>query len=170
MKKWHLETRDIDDLSKHSKNPRCLSKEDAKHLKISIDKFGLIDKPIINLDGRIIGGHQRIEILKTMGFSEVECSVCDEQLSDAEVDELNIRLNKNTGDFDYEILANEWEASDLFNWGFTQEDLGIVAEKKKGKTKVILEFEDPAHLQNCIHDLDERAGVWNAKVTVKIPK
>jgi len=170
MKKWNLEIRDLADLSKHSKNPRLLTKDDAKHLKVSISKFGLIDKPIITQDGTIIGGHQRIEILKSLGFSEVECWVCNEDLTDDEVDELNIRLNKNTGEFDYEILANEWEPTDLLNWGFTQEELGVVQEKKKDKTKVVFEFEDPAHLENYIHDVVEKATVWNAKIKVKLPK
>jgi hypothetical protein len=41
------------------------------------------------------------------------------------VDELNIRLNKNQGEFDYEILANQWEVGHLMNWGFTMKELEI---------------------------------------------
>ena len=41
------------------------------------------------------------------------------------VEELNIRLNKNTGEWDWDILANDWEVDDLLAWGFTEEELSI---------------------------------------------
>lgn len=123
MRKWHLETRNIEDLQEHPKNARSLTKDQAKHLMQSMAKFGLIDKPIITPDGKVIGGHQRLKVLKQLGHEEVECWVCNEELSDSEIDELNIRLNKNTGEWDWDVLANEWNPEDLFNWGFTEEEL-----------------------------------------------
>jgi DNA modification methylase len=123
MRKWHLETRNIEALQEHPKNARSLTKDQAKHLMQSMAKFGLIDKPIITPDGNVIGGHQRLKVLKQLGHEEVECWVCNEELSDSEIDELNIRLNKNTGEWDWDVLANEWNPEDLFNWGFTEEEL-----------------------------------------------
>lgn len=120
---WTLETRKIKDLKSHHKNPRKLSKHDAHHLQRSIEKFGLADKPAINFDGTIIGGHQRIAILKRMGEKEVEVYVADRQLDQKDVDELNIRLNRNAGEWDFDILANEWEMDDLLDFGFTLEEL-----------------------------------------------
>lgn len=121
--KWHIETRKIKELKDYSKNPRRLTKEQASHLQVSIEKFGLIDKPIINNDNTIIGGHQRVRLLKKMGHKEVECYVPDQPLTDKEFEELNIRLNKNHGSFDDEILANEWEPLDLLSWGFNEEHI-----------------------------------------------
>jgi DNA modification methylase len=120
---WHLEKRNINDLKDHPKNPRQLSKHDAEHLQKSIDKFGLIDKPIINLDNQIIGGHQRKSILKKLKIKEIECWVPDKQLDEKQVEELNIRLNKNTGDWDWDVLANEFDVDNLMEWGFTAEEL-----------------------------------------------
>jgi len=127
--KWRLETRRLLDLKSHPKNPRSLSKHDAQHLQKSLERFGVADKPIINTDNLVIGGHQRITILKRMGHKEVECWVPDEALTQKEVDELNIRLNKNTGDFDYEILANEWDMQDLVDWGFDEKDLDLCIDE-----------------------------------------
>lgn len=121
--KWKLETRKISQLKDHPKNPRILTQKVQADLMQSIDKFGLIDKPIVNLDGTLIGGHQRKVILKKMGLKEVECWVPEVALTAKEVDELNIRLNKNTGDWDFEKLANEWEPTDLLDWGFTLDEL-----------------------------------------------
>ena len=125
MIQWHLETRQVKELKPHPKNPRQLSKEQMKHLDESIETYGLIDKPIINTDNTIIGGHQRICILKAKKITEVECWVPERELNSYEMDECNIRLNKNTGDWDYDILANQWEIPDLVKWGFKLDDLDI---------------------------------------------
>ncbi len=143
---WHLETRKISSLKPHPKNPRQLSKDQNHHLSESISKFGLADKPIINTDGMIIGGHQRVKIFKKIGHKEIECWCPSTSLTEEQVNEFNVRLNKNTGSFDYEVLANEWEMFDLMNWGFNENELlGIfdkdevdeeaTSEKKKSKSK-----------------------------------
>lgn len=133
MIKWNLELRKIKDLKAHPKNPRKLSKHDAQHLQKSLEKFGLIDKPVITQDGLIIGGHQRLEILKKMKCKEIECFVADQDISEKDIDELNIRLNRNVGEWDYDILANAWPEEDLFDAGFTKEELslGDVEEMEK---------------------------------------
>jgi DNA modification methylase len=123
MINWKLESIPIKELKDHPKNPRQINKEQLKHLENLIRKFGLIDKPIINLDKTIIGGHQRIKILKKMRTKTVECWVPDQQLTDENIDHLCIGLNLNQGQFDYDILANQWEPLDLLKWGFTEEQL-----------------------------------------------
>lgn len=138
MIKWTLEKRNIKDLKEHNKNPRRISKHDAKHLEISMTRFGLIDKPIINLNGQIIGGHQRKRLLSGQGVKEIECWVPDRELTSEEVDELNIRLNRNVGDFDLDILANQWDDQFLGQCGFKASEVPTleideVEEKEKPK-------------------------------------
>lgn len=120
---WHLEVLSIKSLKDHPKNPRQISKEQSAHLQNLIEKFGLIDKPIVNKDWTIIGGHQRIRILKKMKAKTVECWIPDEQLSEEDINHLCIGLNLNQGSFDYDILANEWDPVDLLKYGFTEEQL-----------------------------------------------
>jgi len=120
---WHLEVLPIKSLKDHEKNPRQISKDQFQHLSGLIAKFGLIDKPIVNKDWIIIGGHQRIKVLKKMKAKTVECWVPDEQLEQEDIDHLCIGLNLNQGTFDWDILANEWEPLDLLKWGFTEEQL-----------------------------------------------
>jgi len=121
---WHLETRRISELRPYFKNPRILTKDQEKHLRTSLDKFGVVDRPCINLDGTIIGGHQRINVMGVKS-TEIEVMVPSRALSDREVEELNIRLNKNIGDWDWDILANQWEIEDLINWGFDPKEMSI---------------------------------------------
>lgn len=161
MIEWHLETRKIADLKPLGKNPRKLSKHDYEHLKKSLDKFGLIDKPIVNSDGTIIGGHQRVAVLKRDKVKDVECYVAKEPLSDRDLMELNIRLNRNAGEWDYDVLANEWEELDLLDWGFKAEELSldplepdeeegaIPAVPKEAKTKLGDIYEMGEHRLIC---------------------
>lgn len=141
MINWHLEVLPIKDLKEHSKNPRQISKEQFKHLEGLIKKFGLIDKPIVNKDYTIIGGHQRVKVLRKMKVKTVECWVPDQQIPDEDVEHLLVGLNLNQGKFDYDVLANEFEVVDLLKWGFNEEQLmGItdeeeVAEQKSKKKK-----------------------------------
>lgn len=121
--KWTLQELPIKSLKEHPKNPRQIRKEQFERLGRLIDKFGLIDKPIVNLDLTIIGGHQRIKCLKKKKSKTVECWVADRQLSEEEIDELCIGLNLHQGDWDYEILANQWEPLDLLKYGFSEEKL-----------------------------------------------
>jgi DNA modification methylase len=120
--KWKIETRKISTLTPHAKNPRKLSKHDEEHLQKSLQKFGLIDKPVIAQDGRIIGGHQRLKILKKLGHKEIECFVPDQELTEKDIDELCIRLNRATGEWDFDLLK-DWEMNELMEWGFTPEEL-----------------------------------------------
>ncbi len=124
---WTLQQFNIDELTDYYKNPRSLSEKEFKQLKTSLDKFGMIDKPIVNADSlhTIIGGHQRKHVLEASGVKEIECWIPDRELSDKEVEELNIRLNKNTGSWDFDTLANEFELDDLLEWGFDKHELDL---------------------------------------------
>lgn len=123
---WRLEKRKLSDLTDHPRNPRKLSKDDARQLKESLEKFGVIDKPVITASGMIIGGHQRKQILKKLAIKEVECWVPDRELTDKEIDELCLRLNRNVGEWDWDGLANNFEITDLLDWGFKLDEFGAV--------------------------------------------
>jgi len=120
---WTLKRVAVNSLTDYSKNPRILTKDQFKHLKTSLDKFGLIDKPIVNLDNIVIGGHQRLNVLRSDNAEDVECWYPSRQLTDKEVEELNIRLNKNTGEWSWDTLANNFEFDDLIDWGFNEKEL-----------------------------------------------
>lgn len=132
MKKlWSLKNFLVKDLKDHPKNARQISREEISQLRRSIQNFGLIDKPVLDGKGMIIGGHQRVRVLKNLKIKSVDCWVPDEPLTDEEIDELNIRLNRNNGTWDYDILANNWDMSNLIKWGFTPYDFHIVEEKEE---------------------------------------
>lgn len=155
--KWTLQKRKIKDLREYAKNPRRLLKKDANQLKESLDKFGQCEPIVINTDNTIIGGHQRVRTLKKLNYKEVDVYVPDRILNEKETEELNIRLNKNVGDWDFDVLANAWDVDDLFNWGFTVDELQIDKDEEKGSESKSLEkpcqlhitFEKPEDLQEA---------------------
>ena len=125
---WHTEKRRLGDLIEWDKNPRQLKDHDAEHLKKSLDNFGVADPLIINTDNRIIGGHMRRRIMLKNGYKEddlVDVRVPERELTEREAEELAIRLNKNTGDWDFDALANNFELDDLLEWGFDKQELDL---------------------------------------------
>ena len=106
-------------------NPRQLTKEQHKHLKDSIERFGLVDPIIVNKNKDrkdiIVGGHQRVRVAKKLGIKEVPTVEVD--LDYDKERELNVRLNKNVGEFDYDILADLFDLDELIGWGFNEDEL-----------------------------------------------
>lgn len=122
---WKLETKNISDVKPYGNNPRRITEKGMKDLKKSIGKFGLAEPIVINTDGTIIGGHARYLALKEKGVKEFDCYIPDRELTEDELKELNVRLNKNiAGEFDFDILANEFELDMLLDIGFTEFELG----------------------------------------------
>ena len=155
---WTLQQFKLDELTDYYKNPRSLSEKEFKQLKTSLDKFGMIDKPIVNADSAhtIIGGHQRKHVLEASGVKEIECWIPDRELSDKEVEELNIRLNKNTGSWDFDTLANEFEVDELVEWGFSPSELGITPDADEwGAAMDKLPDEDRAPFQQMTFTLHD---------------
>lgn len=168
--KWVLKTLNIKDLKPYEKNPRYLSEKEHRHLSDSLDRFGLIDKPIVNTDNTIIGGHQRVEVLLAKGATEVDCWIPEVGLDEKEIEELNIRLNRNSGDWDYDILANEWNMGDLFMWGFDEKDFGLEKDdkpKKEPKPMISLEFNDKETMLGHLEELELISQKSGAKIKVR---
>ncbi len=127
---WHTETRRIGDLVEWKKNPRRLTAQQAVHLGESLRKFGYVEEVVVNFDGRsIIGGHQRRRVLLAQAMvnphAEIDVRVPSRELTQDESEELAIRLNRNTGEWDYDKLANEFDEVKLVEWGFEPRELGI---------------------------------------------
>lgn len=117
--------RKIDDLIGAEYNPRELTDKQYKDLKDSLKRFGIVDPVIVNKHPErmdiIVGGHQRSKVWKDLGNDTI--STVEVELSPDKEKELNVRLNKNTGQFDMDALANYFEQDDLIEWGFDEGEL-----------------------------------------------
>ena len=117
---------EINKLQPASYNPRQISTKQYKDLKESIRKFDLCDPIIINKDMTVIGGHQRLKICKELKYDKVDCVILD--LTKEQEKELNIRLNKSGGEWDFDLLSN-FEIEELKDWGFKEIELGLNIDK-----------------------------------------
>jgi len=120
--KWHNEKRKLSELKPAEYNPRKMTKSQEQNLTESIDKFELCDPIIINTNNTVIGGHQRLKILKAKGILEVDVRVPNRELTIDEEKELNLRLNKNFGEWDFESLL-KFDMNLLENVGFISDDI-----------------------------------------------
>ena len=140
-----IEKKKIADLIPAPYNPRQSTAKQEQHLKESLEKFGLVEPIIFNKQtGYIVGGHFRVRELKKLGIKEIECVIVD--LNEADEKELNIRLNANTGGWDWDTLANDWDVVDLEAWGleipFYDEEVKQEESKEEEMNVIELKFYD----------------------------
>lgn len=123
------ERRKISDLRPAVYNPRKKLKpgdDEYEKLKASIEAFGYVDPIIVNKDGTVIGGHQRLFVLQDLGYDEADVAVVDLNKNDEKA--LNIALNKITGEWDEEKLASLFAELDVEGYslnltGFTDDEI-----------------------------------------------
>jgi len=129
--KWTTEKRKISDLIPYEHNPRQMTEKQNEDLKKSLEKFDLVEIPAIDTDNKIISGHQRLRILSQLGRGdeEIDVRVPDRKLTDGEFKEYLIRANKNLGEWDFDLLANNFSIDDLLDWGFDTNELNLNIDK-----------------------------------------
>lgn len=122
----------IEKLKPAEYNPRKdLKPEDEEYQKIkkSITEFGMVAPLVVNKRNglyTIVGGHQRYNILKELGYKEIPCILVD--LDEVDEIELNLSLNKNTGYWDNEKLKDiftniDFDEEEKYITGFSDEEI-----------------------------------------------
>lgn len=106
-------------------NPRKWSEDTTTQLTESMKRFGLVDPIVVNsaVDRKniVIGGHFRLKVAKDLGYKEIPVVYVD--IPDVEKEkELNLRLNKNIGEWDWSLLSDFGETM-LSDIGFSSEEL-----------------------------------------------
>lgn len=132
----------IESLKVNDKNPRKWTDEQKEQLKESIKRFGNVDPIIVNTHEErkniIVGGHFRVEACKDLGYKNMP--VVFVNLTPEKEAELNLRLNRNQGEFDLEMLA-EFDSSILLDIGFTSEDIDDIFPTDKNEEQFDLQKE-----------------------------
>jgi DNA modification methylase len=132
----------IDSLVANDKNPRKWTDEQKEQLKESIKRFGNVDPIIVNTHedrkNIIVGGHFRVEACKELGYKNMP--VVFVNLTPEKEAELNLRLNRNQGEFDLEMLS-EFDSSMLLDIGFTSEDIDDIFPMEKNEEQFDLQKE-----------------------------
>jgi DNA modification methylase len=108
----------LETLKPNPKNPRVIKDDKFQKLVQSIRAFPqmLEVRPIVcTPDGVVLGGNMRLRACKEAGLREVPVHVV--AWLDSQQEEFIIKDNVGYGEWDWDILANEWDANQLEDWG-----------------------------------------------------
>lgn len=127
---WHTVQRRVNDLVPQEVNPRKITDNQMSNLKKSLARFNLVEIPAIDLNGKILAGHQRIKALQLLGRGEelIDVRIPSRQLTEDESKRYLIASNALGGDWDFEKLKT-FDLDLLVDIGFDQIDLSHFWDK-----------------------------------------
>lgn len=167
---------DINALIDGPYNPRAMTEKEAGDLKASITRFGIVEPIIVNqFPGReniIVGGHQRRNVCRDLlGYTTMP--VVYVSLPEDKERELNLRLNRNLGHWDWDMLANHFDLPFLVEVGFHEDELrarfqldsgwadafdNAAGDAHPNKAKFQLTLTFPAEMRDAVRAAIDKAG------------
>lgn len=150
----------LSDLRPSGYNPRVELKvgdPEFERLKNSIETFGNVEPIVWNKrTGHIVGGHQRLEVLKAMGVMETHVSVVD--LNDDDEKLLNVALNKIKGEWDYDKLPEllkSFGPEEAMLSGFSPQEITILCADANAASEYAVEDALSANTHSETNETDE---------------
>jgi len=145
----------VGEIKSNPNNPRIIKDEKFHKLVQSIKDFPkmLELRPVVlNKDMIILGGNMRWKAAKEAGLKELPVVIADD-LTEKEQREFTIKDNVSFGDWDWDVLANDWDENELNDWGLevplpaTDIDFNEFFEQSEPQTydikkKIVLEYTD----------------------------
>lgn len=119
---WAPVVMQLETLLHWNRNPRLISKVAFDQLKAKIQARGFHDVLKVDLDGVVLSGNQRLEALKDLGVTEVNCLVPNRALTESEREKVALESNRSSGEWDIDALGS-FEQSVLEEVGFTPVEL-----------------------------------------------
>ena len=165
IEKWK-----VSEVKANPNNPRVIKDDKFKKLVKSIQDFPemLELRPIVvNSDGIVLGGNMRLKACKEAGLKEVPV-IKAEDLTEDQQKEFIIKDNVGFGEWDWEDLANNWDAEELTEWGL--DGIGFDVNQNELDTEFSLPDGDKAPFQQMTFTLaDEQAvQIQNAIAEIKL--
>ena len=154
---WENVTRKLSELDPWESNPREIMEKQAARLEESFEEFGQVETIAIGPENQVYNGHQRLNVLMAKHGPEfiVECRQSSQALTEQQRKKLTAFLHKGaTGQWDWEILGNEWDPDEMLEWGFEEFELGMagmVAPEFEEFTEDDTFDEEEIECPNCGH-------------------
>ncbi len=150
-------------LKTNPNNPRAIRKDQLDKLVKSLREFPemLEARPIVvDPDFVVLGGNMRLKAAQLAGLTEVPVYVASWE--EAKHKEFIIKDNLAFGEWDWDMLANEWDAAELEEWGLnvwvSEEEPTLdelIGEEKNKPATMKITFESPEQLQQAEIDIQE---------------
>lgn len=154
----------IQEVKLNDNNPRYIKDHKFQQLVKSIKEFPqMLDlRPIVvNKDMVVLGGNMRLRACREAGLTEVPIVYAD-YLTDLQQREFIIKDNSSFGEWDWDILANEWDTDILEDWGIDlpvlleEPDMDDLIDEPSNKPATMkITFDSPEQLQKAEIDIQE---------------
>lgn len=120
----------IDNLIANDANPRKIGRKQFEQLKKSLREFPemkQLREIVVDENLTILGGHQRIYALKDLGYEDVTVKQVF-GLTEKQKREFIIKDNTASGEWDTDVIANQWDIEELENWGVPNFNFGDIKD------------------------------------------
>jgi ParB-like chromosome segregation protein Spo0J len=154
----------IKEIKPNPNNPRLVKDDKFAKLVKSIKDFPqMLDiRPIVvNKDMIVLGGNMRLKACKEAGLKEIPI-IKAEDLTEEQQREFIIKDNVGYGEWDWELIAKEWDTEKLNDWGLDIPDFAIaptedelIADEKNKPPTIKITFESVEDLQQAEIDITE---------------
>lgn len=156
----------INQLKSNPNNPRLIKDDKFKKLVTSLREFPemMEKRPMVCVtdeDGKLypLGGNMRLKAIKELGYKEIPDAwvLLADEWSEEKRKEFTIKDNVGFGEWDFDMLANEWDAENLVEWGL---DVPILTDKDEQQEiedlfNIELPFYTPSDILPKVEDLAE---------------
>ena len=159
-----VEVLPISSIKSNPNNPRVIKDDKFEKLVKSIQEFPKmleIRPVVVNDDMIVLGGNMRLKACKAAGLKEVPVIKASD-LTEDEQRQFIIKDNVSGGEWDWDMLANEWDSEQLEEWGldvpiFDNEPSydDLIGEEKNKPATLKITFESPEQLQKAEIDIQE---------------
>lgn len=156
----------VNDIKLNPNNPRIIKDDKFKKLVKSIQEFPeMLDiRPIVvNFDMVILGGNMRFRACKEAGLKEIPVIIAD-NLTEEQQKQFLIKDNVSGGEWDFEMLANDWDVEQLEDWGLdvpnfdtdTDNELKDLSSTIENLYRIEVTCKDEEHQENIYNKLIEQ--------------
>ena len=148
----------IGELKPNPNNPRIIKDDKFKKLVQSIKdlpEMAEVRPVVVNTDMVVLGGNMRLKAMREAGWKDVPIQVVD--WDEDKQRQFIIKDNVSGGEWDWDMLANEWDADELNEWGL---DLPIFAQEK-GIDDLSEKLEPTFRIEISCNDEEHQEKIYN---------
>jgi len=169
MIKAKIQKVSISSIKENDANPRFINKHKFKKLVNSVKEFPemLSLRPIVvDKDNIILGGNMRYKACKEIGLKEVYIIQADD-LDEKKAQEFIIKDNVGFGEWDWDVLANDWDVKELEEWGLEgfpfeeeeEKELNDISDTIESSYRIEVEIENEEEQEKLYNELIEKGYI-----------
>lgn len=144
--KWRNKRVRLGDIKPYEHNPRFITTKRYGQLTESMQEDGYSEPILIDTDGTIISGHQRVKVMyneyKWNDDKIVDVRIPNRKLTEKEFKRQLLRANRQYGETDYDMLSSHFTDEEIDDGHYTKEELGMMEDMEEVEEKVRAELEE----------------------------